>query len=202
MSKEAAMTEPRDLRTLWQAQPPEGEAMSIDDVRHRARVLDRKIRQQDVIMTLSAIVNTSAFMAVMWYLPGLRLVSVIVIATVIVICVQYVRRRPSRNAIDFVTSNAADACAHFYRTMLLRKRDLAHQLWIWFMPPAIVGQVALIVGFLVAPPNVPRRLVLMALPLWILADVLIFTFGWRNARREAKKMETELKALDAMNRTS
>ena len=196
------MIEPRDVRTLWQTQPLEGGPMSIDDVRQRARALDRKIRRQDVIMTLSAIVNTSAFTAIMWYLPRLRVVSAIVIATVIVIAVQYMRRRPSRNAVDLLTSNAADACAHFYRTMLVRKRDLASQLWIWFMPPAILGQAALIVGFVVAPPNVPRRLVLIALPFWILTDVFIFTFGWRNARREAKKMESELEALDAMTRTS
>ena len=66
------------------------------------------------------------------------------------------------------------------------------------MPPAVVGQVALIVGFAIAPPNIPRRVVLMALPFWILADVLIFGFGWRNAQREAKRMQCELESLDSI----
>ena len=176
--------------------------MSIDDVRRRARTLDLNVRRQDVIMAISVVVNTAAFAAVMWYLPGLRIVAAIVVATVIVIATQYLRRRPSRRAIDAVTTSAADACTHFYRTALLRKRDMARQLWIWFMPPAILGQVALIVGFVVALPGVPRRIVLLAVPFWILLDVVLFTFGWRNARREAARMEGELAALDAMTRAS
>jgi hypothetical protein len=202
MLQEAVMTEPRDVRTLWQTQPVEGGHMSIDDVRRRARALESKIRRQDAIMMLCAIVNTGAFAALMWYLPQLRIVSAIVIATVIVIAVQYLRRRPSRRAIDYVTSSACNPCVDFYRTALQRKRDMARQLWLWFMPPAILGQLALIVGFVIAPPNVPRRLVLMALPFWILTDVIIFVFGWRNAQREANKMQRELDSLDSMTQTS
>ena len=79
---------------------------------------------------------------------------------------------------------------------------MAQQLWLWFMPPAILGQAALIIGFVIAPPNIPRRVVLMALPLWILTDVLIFGFGWRNAQREATTRQRELDALDSMTHTA
>ena len=196
------MTEPRDIRTLWQTQPPEGGPMSIADVHRRARALDGKIRRQDAIMTLCAFVNIGAFAAVMWYLHRLRLVAAIVIATVIAIVAQYWRRRPSRRAIDYLTSPAFDPCVDFYRTALVRKREMARQLWTWFLPPAILGQAALIVGFVIAPPNVPRRLVLIALPFWILTDVVIFVFGWRNAQREAKMMQRELESLDSFTQTS
>jgi hypothetical protein len=196
------MTEPRDVRTLWQTQPPEAQPMTLDDVRRRARALDGKIRQQDAIMTLCAVINTGAFAAVMWYLPHLRIVAAIVIATVFAIVAGYLRRRPSRRAIDYLTPAALNPCVDFYRTALVRKRDMARQLWIWFMPPAILGQVALIIGFLIAPPNVPRRAILMALPVWILTDVIIFVFGWRNAQREAKKMQRELDSLDSMTHPS
>jgi hypothetical protein len=196
------MTEPRDVRTLWQTQPPEAQPMTLDDVRRRARALDGKVRQQDAIMTLCAVINTGAFAAVMWYLPHLRIVAAIVIATVFAIVAGYLRRRPSRRAIDYLTPAALNPCVDFYRTALVRKRDMARQLWIWFMPPAILGQVALIIGFLIAPPNVPRRAILMALPVWILTDVIIFVFGWRNAQREAKKMQRELDSLDSMTHPS
>ena len=196
------MTEPRDVQTLWQRQPLEARPLSIDDVRRRARALDAKVRRQDAIMILSAIVNTGAFVAVMWYLPQLRIVAAIIIATVIAIVIQYRRRRPSRQAIDYLMSATSNPCVDFYRTALVRKRDMARQLWIWFMPPAILGQAALIIGFVIAPPNVPRRLVLMVLPFWILLDVFIFGFGWRNAQRDAKRMQRELDALDSMTHTS
>jgi hypothetical protein len=202
MRQEAMMTEPRDVRTLWQTQPQEGEPMSIDEVRRRARALDAKIRHQDAIMTVSAVINTGAFVAVMWYLPHLRIVAAIVLATVFVIVAGYVRRRPSRRAVDYLTPAALNPCVDFYRTALVRKRDLARQLWTWFMPPAILGQAALIIGFVIAPPNVPRRMVLMALPVWILTDVIIFVFGWRNAQRVAKTMQRELDSLDSMTHTS
>jgi len=174
--------------------------MTLDDLRRRARTMDATVRRQDAIMAVSAVVNAGAFAAVMWYLPHLRVVAALVIATVIAIVAGYVRRRPSRLAVDFLA--ASDPCADFYRTALLRKRDMSNQLWQWFMPPAILGQVALIVGFAIAPPNVPRRVVLMALPLWVLIDVLIFGFGWRNAQREARTMQRELDSLDSMTRTS
>jgi hypothetical protein len=194
------MTEPRDVRTLWQTQPPEGAPMSIDDVRRRARALDGKVRRQDAIMALSALINTVAFVAIMWYLPNLRLVAAILIATVIAIVAGYVRRRPSRRqAIDVLTSAAINPCVDFYRHALVRKRDMARQLWAWFMPPAILGQVALIVGFVISPPNVPRRIILMALPFWILTDVVIFVFGWRNAQREANARQRELDLLDSLD---
>lgn len=197
------MTEPRDILTLWQTQPSEGgRPMSIDEVHRRARALDRKIRRQDAIMALCAVVNTGAFAVVMWYLPRLRLVGALVIATVIAIVAQYWRRRPSRRAIDYLTSTAFNPCVDFYRTALIRKRDMARQLWSWFLPPAILGQAALIIGFVVVPPNVPRRFVLMALPFWILIDVIIFVFGWRNAQQEAKRMQRELDSLNSMSHTS
>ncbi len=196
------MTEPRDVRTLWQTQPPEAQPMTLDDVHRRARALDGKIRHQDAIMTLCAVINTGAFAAVMWYLPHLRIVAAIVIATVFAIVAGYLRRRPSRRAIDYLTPAALNPCVDFYRTALVRKRDMARQLWIWFMPPAILGQVALIIGFLIAPPNVPRRAILMALPVWFLTDVIIFVFGWRNAQREARKMQRELDSLDSMTHSS
>jgi len=197
------MTESRNIQALWQTQPPEGgRPMSIDEVHQRARALDRKIGRQDTIMVLCAVVNTSTFAVVMWYLPRLRFVAAIVLATVIAIVAQYWRRRPSRRAIDYLASTVFNPCVDFYRTALMRKRDMARQLWTWFLPPAILGQAALIIGFVIAPPNVPRRLVLMALPFWILIDVIIFVFGWRSAQREAKRMDRELDSLDSMTHTS
>ena len=194
------MTDHHDLQTLWQTQPPEGRPLTLDDVRRQARALEAQVLHQDVVMSLSAVVNTSAFAAVAWYLPHLRIVAAIIIATVIAIVAGYVRRRPSRRAIDYLT--AGNPCVDFYRTALVRKRDMARQLWMWFMPAAILGQAALIIGFVIAPPNIPRRVVLMALPVWILTDVLLFGFGWRNAQREATKRQRELDALDSMTHTA
>lgn len=190
------MTEPRDIPTLWQTQPPDGRSLTLEDVRRQARTLEARVYRQDLIMTVSAIVNIGAFAAVMWYLPALRVVAAIVIATAIAIVAGYVHRRPSRRAMDYLT--ASHPCVDFYRTALVRKRDMARQLWTWFMPPAILGQAALIIGFVIAPPDVPRRIVLMALPLWILTDVVIFGVGWRNARREATNRQRELDALDSL----
>jgi hypothetical protein len=198
MQQEAVMTEPHDVRTLWQTQPPEEESISMDDIRRRARALEGKVRRQDAIMVLCAVTNIAAFIAVMWYLPHLRIVSAIVIATVIAIVSQYWRRRPSRQqAIDSLTSTAVNPCIDFYRSALLRKRDMERQLWAWFLPPAILGQAALMIGFVIAPPNVPRRAILMALPFWILTDVIIFVVGWRNAQREANNRQRELDSLDS-----
>lgn len=57
------------------------------------------------------------------------------------------------------------------------------------------GQAALMAGFLIAPPGVPRRLVWMALPFWLLIDVVIFVGALRRHRREATRLERELDDL-------
>lgn len=194
------MTEHRnpDVRTLWQAQPPEGEPMSIETVRRQVRALEKESLRKDIIIYGCGVVNTAAFAVAMWYLPRLRIVSAIVIATALYIVYQYHRRRPVRAAMDDAGAIAAYACVDFYRTALVRKRDMARQLWTWFLPPAILGQIALIAGFTIWPPNIPRRLMLMVLPFWLLTDVIIFTFGWRNAQREVQKAQRELDALEAI----
>jgi hypothetical protein len=183
-----------DLRSLWQQQPPdERRAISLDDVRQRARALELKVRRMDVIMYASGVINVGAFAAVLWYLPHLRIVAALVIVTALVILFQYHRRRPVRGADDVVPS---DACLDYYRVTLQRKRDLSQKIGRWFLPPAIAGQAALMAGFLIAPPGVPRRLVWMVLPFWLLIDVVIFVGAWRRHRRAAASAARELEELE------
>jgi hypothetical protein len=185
-----------DLRTLWQQQAlDEMRAISLEDVRRRARALEQKLRRMDAIMYVSGVVNVAAFAAVMWFLPGLRIVAAIVILTALVIVSQYHRRRPLRAAeADRTTS----ACLDYYRAALLRKRDLSRTLGRWFLPPAILGQVALMVGFLIAPPGVPRRWIWIALPFWVLFDVVVFVGAWRRHRQAAAHAQRQLDDLDEM----
>jgi hypothetical protein len=185
-----------DLRTRWQHLPSaEARPISLADVHARARALERKFRRTDAIIYACGVVNVASFAAVMWFLPGLRLVAGFVIVTAIVIVVQYHRRRPMR-AGDPVL--ASDACLDYYRGSLERQRDLSRRIGRWFFPPALPGQAALMAGFLIAPPGVPRRWIWIALPFWLLVDVVIFAGAWRRHRKEAARAQRELDDLERL----
>ncbi len=187
----------RDVRTLWQEQPlPDGSAsISIHAVRARARALEASFRRKDLIIHASGVINVAAFAAVIWFLPGLRLASVLVIATALVIVTAYRRRRPLRMRDADL---AASHCLGFYRAALQRKREFSRTIGRWFFPPAIAGQLILMIGFLVAPPGVPRRWIWIALPFWIATDVVIFAGAWRRHQSAATLAQRELDDLDAL----
>jgi hypothetical protein len=189
----------RDIRTLWQEQPPPdgGARVSIDTVRERARALEASFRRKDLIIHACGVINVAAFAAVIWFLPGLRLASALVIATALVIVSAYRRRRPLRmREVDLAASN----CLGFYRAALRRKREFSRTIGRWFFPPAIAGQLILMIGFLVAPPGVPRRWIWIALPFWVAIDVVIFGSAWRTHQSAAVHAERELDDLDALER--
>jgi hypothetical protein len=188
-----------DLRSVWQEQPlPDGgDRVTIDTVRERARALEASFRRKDLIIYGCGVINVAAFAAVIWFLPGLRLVGALVIATALIIVSAYRRRRPSRmREADL----AATSCLDHYRTALQRKRDFSRTIGRWFFPPAIAGQLVLMIGFLVAPPGVPRRWIWMALPVWLAIDLVIFGGAWRTHRRAAADAQRELDDLDSMER--
>jgi hypothetical protein len=188
-----------DVRALWQEQtwPDAGHAVSSDALRERARALDRSFVRKDLIIYGCGVTNVVAFGAVIWFQPGLRLVSALVIATALAIVTQYRRRRPLRMREQDLTTTA---CLDFYRASLQRKRDFSRTIGRWFFPPAIAGQLLLMIGLLAAPPGVPRRWIWMALPFWIALDVIIFAAAWRKHQAAASRAERELMELDALGR--
>jgi hypothetical protein len=105
-----------DLRSVWQEQPlPDGGGrVTIDAVRARARALEASFRRKDLIIYASGVINVAAFAAVIWFLPGLRLVGALVIATALIIVSAYRRRRPlrMREADLTATSCSASAISH------------------------------------------------------------------------------------------
>ena len=179
----------KDPRALWQSQPVTGDRIMLDDIRRKARDLDRKARARNLAMAVSGVVNIGAMLAIIWFLPPYRLVAAIVLATAVYIVYQFVRRRPTRIPPDSLASMTG---VEGYRASLI---------FSWFLVPAVVGQLALMVGFIVVPPEVPRRVMLMVLPVWLLIDAGIFWFAWKKHQREAERIRAELEALDTLRRT-
>lgn len=166
--------------------------MSLDDIRRKARDLDRKHRVRTLVMGVSGVVNIGSMLAIMWLLPRYRVVAAIVLVTAVFIVYQFVRRRPLRIPAD---SLATSACVDFYRASLTHTRDQARALFSWFLVPAVVGQLALMAGFVMEPPDVPHRVVLMVLPFWLVLDLGLFWFAWKKNQREEHRVQRELEGL-------
>ena len=170
----------------------------LEDIRRKARDLDRKARARNLAMAVSGVVNIGAMLAIMWFLPPYRLVAAIVLVTAVYIVYQFVRRRPTRVPPDSIASMTG---LDGYRASLTHHRDFVKTIFSWFLVPAVIGQLALMVGFLIAPPEVPRRVIVMVLPVWLLIDVGLVWLARKKHQREADRVQTELDALDTLART-
>lgn len=125
----------RGLRALWQTQPVEGRAMSIEEVRDRSLKLQEKARRRAVVMYVAAAGNIGMPLALMWFLPQLRLGLAWLILTAVSLTI-FVRRRGAVQAIAPASTPAEGLT--FYRRLLEHERDFHRESTRWFtIGPAV-----------------------------------------------------------------
>ncbi len=189
-----------DLKTLWQDQPTEPTAMSLQAVQQRAAKFQSAmywrhfvalacvvlltielgilvIISNDAIFRAGAFLMTFGAMFVTWY--QLRIGG------------------GNRRAV----SEASRACLEFHREALRRRRDSLRSAWLWILVPLAPGTTALMWRATQIFPSMPSPACLPYLPhlvyyldaFAVLALVVYapLRFHWR-----ARKLDAELKALE------
>jgi hypothetical protein len=139
------------LQALWQSQPPSERAMSIEEVREKARRLERRVARRNRREYIAAVVVLVGYG---WILrralsPAVRVGAGLIIAATIFICYQL---RVHGSAASLQADVGIKSSLDFYRVQLERQRELLHSVWRWYLLPFAPGFLVLLIGQALAQP--------------------------------------------------
>jgi hypothetical protein len=178
------------IRQMWQAQPREEDAMSLNDIRARAATFDDRTRRQNWMAAAAFLVI--AVGNLVQFLRGRNAITRVgglltVLAVAVVVLIYRRVRAPGALPEQFGLTSSLE----FYRAHLVRQRESVARFWLFVLPFA-PGIALTLTGKMSSRPMTPTRVGTLAAlgALWIAVIV------WMNLR-EARKVQTEIDQLDA-----
>jgi hypothetical protein len=179
------------LQSAWAKQTDQ--ALNVDVANAEANVLRRRadIARRDRIQQLSAAVGGASWLAVIWLLPDLRLVSVTGLFIAVWVTWQMYRRSGAR----LLSAPIDLPCVAFQRALLERERDLAASLPKWFLIPVAIFQVAIVITFATNPRFTTSQFYPEGLLLFVGTAGVTLVVIWRRWRRQAMELQRELDAI-------
>ena len=181
---------PDHLQRLWQGQPEQGRAMSLDELRYRSRRLTRAVSRRNLIEYVAGAVVVVVLGRAAWKAPflAMRLGSGLIVAATIFV-VYYLRRYGGAKAMPL--DMAATSCLAFHRGELERQRDLLRSVWKWYLLPFAPGMILVYLGPVLAHPELAARAA------WPAAGtVLLFVCIGALNRYGAKRIQMKIDALE------
>jgi hypothetical protein len=179
------------LQSAWAKQTDQ--ALNVDVANAEADVLRRRadIARRDRIQQLSAAVGGASWLAVIWLLPDLRLVSVTGLFIAVWVTWQMYRRSGAR----LLSAPIDLPCVAFQRALLERERDLAASLPKWFLIPVAIFQVAIVITFATNPRFTTSQFYPEGLLLFVGTAGVTLVVIWRRWQRQAMELQRELDAI-------
>ena len=147
-------------------------------------------------MYLSAAVIGPSWLAAIWFMPDLRLVSVTGLFIAVWVTWQLYRRSGAR----LLSAPADLPCLVFQRALLERERDLAASLPKWFLVPVAVGQVAIAATLATNPRFTTSQFYPEGLVLFVGTAGVALVVMWRRWQRQAMELQRELEAISVARR--
>ena len=178
------------VQDLWQGQPAEGGALSLDELRTRARWVERRIRRRNRREYVAAVVAVIGFGGGAWIAPTplIRIGAGLLVATAVFIA-YHIHRWGSARTMP--ADMALTSSLQFYRRELERQRDLLRGVWKWYLLPCVPGLVLFNVGVARIRPEGIARLGITAI-----VTLAVFVFLSELNRRAANKIQARLDALE------
>ena len=189
------MSKPGDdrLRSAWAKQTDQSLAVDLANAEANVRRRQAETARRDRVAYLSAAIIGPSWVAAIWWLPDLRLLSAAGLGIAVWVTWQLYRHSAAR-----LSGASADLpCLDFQRALLERERDFARSQPMWRLVPLAVGQVAIAATLATNPrftgsPFFPEGLVL-----FVGTAGLVLGVAWRRSQREAAELQRELEAIAA-----
>lgn len=181
---------PDQLQRLWQAQPPDGTAMSLEQLRERSRTLMRRIGRRNLREYIGAVIVVITFGWAAWVVPSTMFrIGAGLIAAAAIFIASHVFRHGTARAMpaDLAPTN----CLEFYRGELVRQRDLLRSVWKWAVLPLVPGLIVFYVSQFRVFPEQASRIGWTAA-----ATIVCFVLIAELNRRAAKKIQARIDALE------
>jgi hypothetical protein len=177
-----------DVGQLWRQQSQTGHSLSLDEIRMKARDLDAKVRQWNLVGGLMCALLLVKNAWEIWVDTDLLERAGDSLMFVALVYVIYQFGRYARTETAPATLGRA-SCAEYYRARLVRERNLSREGWK-FVLPFVPGVALIVLGrfFQGRPPAQVAFLIAFAVVLF--GGVL-----WVIARR-TRRLEQEIAALD------
>ena len=189
------MTQPpgKDPKSVWQNQETRGETMSAREVCAKAQKIDAENRRDVNIGFTVALVLTLFGLYGLATVPSAGVVEARMVF-VLLLCVWFGAWR-STKARTLATGAEPTACVDFYRKELERRRDYyARPPWLLLALIIFAFLQFVFLAFRFGRPGITD---LLLYPIMITVVVLV---SWPLWRRQARKFQRELDALDAFEK--
>lgn len=167
---------PNDIRSLWQSMPVEPVAISVEEMRVKARAFEKNIRRRNRNEYASAVLVVAIFG---WYAtfpvpatPLWPIANLMIIAGVLLLVWNLHRKARAATA---PTDASATTLVDFQRAEFVRQRDALKSVWRWYILPVVPG---LIVWFIAVAVGIPiKDPVRVAVGLGVMGLLVILVFG-------------------------
>jgi membrane protein YdbS with pleckstrin-like domain len=183
------------IKTLWQTQPREIDAMPLEQILMKARAFQAKVRRRQLLTGAFAIV---VFAIYVYAFPGWMMKTGSVLCILALVNVFWQRHR--RTAALRIPEAPADALVDFHRSELVRHRDAVGGSWLWEIVPTLPGLALIVLGhwFQIHAPGVPLALdnVITALGTIIVALILVIVVLVRRFR--VYRLQKQIDELDRL----
>jgi hypothetical protein len=182
---------PDDIRNVWQEQPVENIAMSMEEIRRRSRQFEKRIRNRNLREYLGGSLGLAVFIYYLFKIPGpiTRTGSALVVVGLISIMVQVYRRAtPASLPVDLALTGSLE----FHRRELARQRDLLRSVLWWYIGPIFPGLVVFSAGSLEHHGS-----------WWVFGVVVVIyvlVFGWvvRLNSQAAERLSRQIAELESL----
>ena len=186
------------VRSAWAKQTNQSLDVNLGNTEANVRRRQAEIARRDRFQHLSAAVCASSWLAVIWFLPDLRLVSV----TGLVIAVWVTWQMYRRSGARLLSAPIDLPCLVFQRALLERERDLASSLPQWFLIPVAIFQVAIVATFATNPRFTTSQFYPEGLVLFVGTASVTLIVIWRRWQRQAIELQRELEAISVSGLSS
>ena len=155
-----------DLQALWQSQSRGEAVISLDEIRSRARRLERIVARRNLREYVAAAIVIPVFGLTMWVGPGtIRIgAGLIIAATVFFVYHLHARGAAKSPPADLALRASLD----FHRVQLERQRDLLRSVWSWALLPFVPGFLVLQIGLALALPARTARFIVIGVVFLVL----------------------------------
>ncbi|MCU1233502.1 MAG: hypothetical protein JWP63_1469 [Candidatus Solibacter sp.] len=170
-----------DPMKIWQEQPVEGTAISMDEIRRRAGRFEYRIRSRNKREYLGAAIVAIMFTFYLFHFSdwAIRVGSLLVLAGTAYVVAQLYRRS---SPLALPGELGLTGSVEFYRRELVRQRDLLRSVWSWYLAPLVPGLLVISKG----------KIVTLAI------NVLVFGGVWWINQRAADRLTRQIEELDQL----
>ena len=181
---------PERLQSLWQEQPVERLAISLDELQQRARYLERRVSRRNLREYVASVVVLFAFSWIAWIEPSstARVGAVLTIVATIFVVFHLSQHGTART---MPADLGLTGGLQFHRRELERQRDLLRGAWKWYVLPFAPGLICIYLGAVLAHPERASR------ALWPAAATVLFMVAVSELNRYvAKKIQAKIDEIE------